>query len=155
MHPISSTDVYGWAKRSQLITGEVADFCFGSDEVAVAQRALQYDDMQLRLSAWSEQTWPLFQPILYLERDLASDRILPEIRFALNGCRMYTLETTRWVDSLLILLPVTGFVHYKLSQLLLAMYNPKSLTLGPRAVDQHKSMEVCFIYLPNNGTLQR
>ena len=37
-----------------------------------------------------------------------------------------------------------GYIHFRLSQLLLAMYNPSSMALGPEAFDQHKQMEVSF-----------
>lgn len=37
---------------------------------------------------------------------------------------------------------VVGFAHHTLARLLLAMYNPKGLTLGPQAIGFHKRMEV-------------
>lgn len=38
-----------------------------------------------------------------------------------------------------------GFVHLKLSQLLMALYNPDNLQLGPQALERHRQTEVCMM----------
>ncbi|KAI2676039.1 transcriptional regulator family: Fungal Specific TF [Penicillium roqueforti] len=118
--PGDSDDIYTWTKRSQKLAGETADFCFGNDEAQ--SRKQHFEDLQRMLTQWSELSWPAFQPVFFADSDLKTGRILPEIRFALNAC-------------------LTGYVHFRLSQLLLAMYNPSRLTLGPQAIDHHKEME--------------
>lgn len=136
--------MYRWAKMAQLIAGETADFCFVRGNVSLMHRVSLFEEIHEKLTSWSTQTWPSFQPIHFIERDAAVGRILPEIRFALNACRTYRRVTFSKAPRTIPaeLHEVVGFAHYTLARLLLAMYNPKGLTLGPHAVAVHKMMEV-------------
>jgi hypothetical protein len=137
-------DMYRWVKLAQLMAGEAADFCFAVEDVALVHRVSQFEELRFKLVNWSQETWPLFRPIQFVERDAAVGRILPEIRFALNTCCTYRSATFPKAPRTppAELHEVVGFAHYTLTRLLLAMYNPKGLTLGPHAAAFHKLMEV-------------
>lgn len=94
-----TNDMYKLAKKAQLLAGETANFCFVVKDGSLMQRVSTFEDIHARLALWSDQTWPLFQPIRLAERDAAVGRILPEIRFALNSCCTYmraAFSKTQW-----------------------------------------------------------
>lgn len=71
-----------WAKRSTCLTADVATFCFGPE----ASSVIKYAALKEQLEQWERCKPPSFDPIYYVERDVALGRFFDDIWITLDAC---------------------------------------------------------------------
>lgn len=81
LESVESEDVHFWTRRSTLLAGQVADFCFGESRRSISA----YHELERKLQDWWIAQPIAFRPLHYGVPDLDAGHVFPRILFALNS----------------------------------------------------------------------